>query len=47
MASIFRTCKMENYEEYKEFEDAERAKVKSKNYEDEVLLNVNDDGPTA
>ena len=45
MASIFRTCKMETYEEYKEFEDQERGKLKSKNYEDEQLLNVDDDGP--
>lgn len=43
MASIFRTCKYEDFEEYKEFEAQERSKLRSRNAEDEELLRVDED----
>ena len=44
MASIFRTCKLETYEKYKEFENTERSKLRSRNHEDEELLKVTGNG---
>ena len=43
MASIFRTCKMETLEEFDEFVEKERAKLVSRNAEDEKLIKLTDE----